>query len=108
MFALPFGTVIWLVPALLLVYWFMYLGANRLLYSKRLSLVHTVATASITLAFVALALLAAQRHPAAADRYELVGNTLQLLEVAFALTQLVFVWNVLGGVIMKIGVRSCD
>lgn len=108
MFALPFGTVIWLVPALLLVYWFMYLGANRLLYSKRLSLIHTVATVAITLAFVALALLAAQPYQAAADRYELVGNTLQLLAVAFAVTQLVFVWNVLGGVIMKIGVRSCD
>jgi hypothetical protein len=101
MFSLPLEIVVWIFPLLLICFWLLYLLTRRFLYSIIITRIHILITVFATLLIVAILYLIVNPSQFAIERYELVGNAMQILVVLLACGQLAYLANVLLGLFGK-------
>lgn len=101
MFSLPALVVVWMIPGVLIIFWLLYLLTKRILYSRIITWVHVLMTVSVTLIMVAVLYIGIAPSVNVANNYELVGNAIQILFILFVFGQLIFLANILLGLLLK-------
>lgn len=101
MFTLPASVVVWMIPALLIIFWLVYMLTKHFLYSRIITWVHVSMTISVTLIMTAVLYIGITPSATVANNYELVGNAIQILFILFVFLQLSFLANILLGYFLK-------
>jgi hypothetical protein len=103
MFAVQLSTIVWFMPLFLISFWIFYLTTKKLLYSKAFTRIHILTTVSLTLVIVVIMFFAAKPHQSAINNFELIGNIIQILIIILVLIQLVYISNLLMGLVTRFG-----
>ena len=98
-FSLPLTTMAWIITLLLTGFWLLYLATNKFLYSSTITWAHVLITVFTTILIVPVLYIGINPSEAVTGRYELIGNAMQLLFVIFVLGQLIYIANVLLGLL---------
>lgn len=101
MFSLPLAIMVWIFPLLLISFWLLYRLTRRFLYSFVITRIHIFVTVSATILIVAILYLTTNRSQFVTERYELIGNTMQVLVMLLVCGQLAYLANVFLGLLEK-------
>ena len=101
MFSLPLAIMVWIFPVLLISFWLLYRLTRRFLYSFVITRIHIFVTISATMLIVAILYLTTNRSQFVTERYELIGNTMQVLVMLLVCGQLAYLANVFLGLLEK-------
>lgn len=98
MFSLPLPVVVWMFPLLLITFWLLYLLTRQFLYSIVITRIHIFITVTATLLIVAILYLIVNPSRFTIERYELIGNAMQILVLLLACGQFIYLLNILLGI----------
>lgn len=100
-FSVPAPTIAWIIPLLLLFFWLLYILTRRFLYSKTITWIHVLITVIATIMIVTVLYIGINPSQLANDRYELIGNVIQILSILFVVGQFAHLVNVSMGLFGK-------
>jgi len=101
MFSIPLAIMAWIIPMLLLSLWLLYLLTRRFLYSMTITWIHVLITVLATILIVTILYIGLNPSQLKNNRYELIGNAIQILFVILVFGQLTYLANVLLGLFTK-------
>ncbi len=99
--SVPALGITWVIPLLLLFFWLLYILTKKFLYSKAITWIHVMITVIATILIVTVLYIGINPSQVANDRYELIGNAIQILSILFIVGQLAYLVNVLMGFLGK-------
>lgn len=101
LFSVPLTTMLWATPMFLFALWLLYIFANRFLYSSTFTRLHIFITVLLTILILIILFISINPSQGIIENHETIGNSILLLFLLFVLAQLVFVANLLLGLLTK-------
>lgn len=102
MFSLPLSATLRIIPLFLLFFWLLYVLTNRFLYSAMMTRIHVLITVSAAILIFTVAFIGIVPQQLANDRYELIGNVIQILSIVFVSGQLIYIANIVLGLLRRL------
>lgn len=99
--SVPALGITWVIPLLLLFFWLLYILTKKFLYSRAITWIHVMITVIATILIVTVLYIGINPSQVANNRYELIGNAIQILSILFIVGQLSYLVNVLMGFLGK-------
>jgi hypothetical protein len=100
MFNIPLATMLWIIPLLLISLWLLYGFTNRFLYSTAITWIHVFITVLITILILIVLFVSINPPQGITENHETIGSLMQILSLIFILAQLIYLANVLLGLLM--------
>lgn len=93
-FGIPLDNIVWIIPFFLISFWLLYLATKKFLYSVTATWVHVLTTVISTVLIVSVLYIGINPSSYIIDRYELVGNIIQVLALVFVVGQFIYLANI--------------
>jgi cytochrome b561 len=101
MFSVPIKTIFWIIPLFPVFLFALYLLTKKLLYSITLAWIHAVITVLVTILVLIVVFVSIDPSQEIIENQETIGSLIQFLFLIFIFTQLVYVTNLLLGILTK-------
>jgi hypothetical protein len=102
MFGVPLNNAVWFIPLFLISIWLLYFTTEKYLYSKAMTWIHLTTTIVSTLLILSFLSIGVNPTQYVSDRYELVGDTIQVLTLLFIVGQLIYLANFIIGIMKRL------
>jgi len=101
MFGVPLDNFVWIIPCFLIFFWLLYLATKEFLYSTKAIWIHVIATVVSALLIVSILFIGIKPTQTISENHELVGSIIQIVILIFIAGQLIFIGNVIFGLIRR-------
>jgi len=100
LFSFPIKTMSWIIPLFHIFLWVLYLLTKKFLYSIASTWIHTIITILVTILILMFLFVGISPSQGITENHETIGSLMQILSLIFILAQLIYLANVLLGLLM--------